>query len=90
MRFHKGDWVKWVGGSYHDLQGIVIDTRESVAGYGNRERHRDPDGGPERHEVKVIWDGKGLGSLRQKPEGSWQRARCLKILSSVEQNDKNE
>ena len=79
MRFHKGDWVKWVGGSYHDLQGIVIDTRESVAGYGNRERH----------EVKVIWDGKGLGSLRQKPEGAWQRASCLKILSNVEQNDES-
>ena len=75
-RFQRGDWVKWVGGSYHDLQGIVIDTRESFP----------LDDGA----VKVIWDGKGLGSLRQKPEGAWQRARCLKILSSVEQNDKNE
>ena len=78
-RFQRGDWVKWVGGSYHSLVGIVIDTREAVAGYGNRERH----------EVKVIWDGKGLGSLKQKSGGSWQRGSCLKILSSVEQNDEN-
>jgi hypothetical protein len=73
-RFHKGDWVKWVGGSYHDLVGIVIDTRQGGGGDG---------------EVKVIWDGKGLGSLRQKSEGSWQRGSCLKVLSSVEQNDEN-
>ena len=53
-QFHKGDWVKWVGGSYHDLVGIVIDTRESFP----------LDDGA----VKVIWDGKGLGSLRQKPK----------------------
>ena len=69
-RFHKGDWVKWVGGSYHNLVGIVVDTRDSFP----------LDDGA----VKVIWDGKGLGSLRQKPEGSWQRASCLKVLSSVE------
>jgi len=75
MRFHKGDWVKWVGGSYQNLKGIVIDTRQSLP----------MDNG----EVKVIWDGKGLGSLRQKPGGSWQRAACLKVLSSVEQNDEN-
>ena len=75
MRFHKGDWVKWVGGSYHSLVGIVIDTRQSLP----------MDNG----EVKVIWDGKGLGSLKQKSEGSWQRASCLKILSSVEQNDES-
>ena len=75
MRFQKGDWVKWVGGSYHSLVGIVIDTRQSLP----------MDNG----EVKVIWDGKGLGSLRQKPGGSWQRAACLKVLSSVEQNDEN-
>jgi len=77
-RFQKGDWVKWVGGSYHNLQGIVIATR-----YG------DPTTHPPRHEVKVIWDGKGLGSLKQKSEGSWQRASCLEILSSVEQNDES-
>ncbi len=75
MRFHKGDWVKWVGGSYQNLKGIVIETRQSLP----------MDNG----EVKVIWDGKGLGSLRQKPGGSWQRAACLKVLSSVEQNDEN-
>ena len=75
MRFHKGDWVKWVGGSYHSLVGIVVDTRQSLP----------MDNG----EVKVIWDGKGLGSLKQKSEGSWQRASCLKILSSVEQNDES-
>jgi hypothetical protein len=69
-RFHKGDWVKWVGGSYHDLVGIVIETRESFP----------LDDGA----VKVIWDAKGLGSLRQKSKGSWQRASCLKVLSSVE------
>ena len=80
MRFHRGDWVKWVGGSYHDLVGIVVDTREAPTGFTAR---REP------HEVKVIWDGKGLGSLKQKAEGSWQRASCLKILSSVEQNDEN-
>ena len=74
-RFHKGDWVKWVGGSYHDLVGIVIDTRESFP----------LDDGA----VKVIWDGKGLGSLKQKPEGSWQRASCLKVLSSMEQDNEN-
>ena len=75
MQFHKGDWVKWVGGSYQNLKGIVVDTRQSLP----------MDNG----EVKVIWDGKGLGSLRQKPGGSWQRAACLKILSSVEQDDEN-
>ncbi len=74
-RFQKGDWVKWVGGSYQNLKGIVVDTRRSFP----------MDNG----EVKVIWDGKGLGSLRQKPGGSWQRAACLKVLSSVEQNDEN-
>jgi len=77
-RFHKGDWVKWVGGSYHDLVGIVIETRDG-----------DPTIHPPRHEVKVIWDGKGLGSLKQKPEGSWQRGSCLRVLSSVEQNDES-
>ena len=75
MRFHKGDLVKWVGGSYQNLKGIVVDTRQSLP----------MDNG----EVKVIWDGKGLGSLRQKPGGSWQRAACLKVLSSVEQNDES-
>ena len=75
MQFHKGDLVKWVGGSYQNLKGIVVDTRQSLP----------MDNG----EVKVIWDGKGLGSLRQKPGGSWQRAACLKVLSSVEQNDEN-
>ncbi len=75
MQFHKGDWVKWVGGSYHNLVGIVIDTRRR---------------GPLHNgEVKVIWDGKGLGSLKQKSGGRWQRAACLKVLSSVEQNDEN-
>ena len=78
-RFHTGDWVKWVGGSYHNLVGIVVDTRE---GHTGRALHH-------QHEVKVIWDGKGLGSLKQKPEGSWQRGSCLKVLSSVEQNDEN-
>ena len=75
MRFHKGDLVKWGGGSYQNLTGIVVDTRQSLP----------MDNG----EVKVIWDGKGLGSLRQKPGGSWQRAACLKVLSSVEQNDES-
>ena len=75
MRFHKGDLVKWVGGSYQNLKGIVVDTRQSLP----------MDNG----EVKVIWDGKGLGSLKQKPEGSWQRGSCLRVLSSVEQNDEN-
>ena len=76
-RFQKGDWVKWVGGSYHNLVGIVIETRES-------DSRIQPQ---RRHEVKVIWDGKGLGSLKQRSGGSWQRASCLEILSSVEQND---
>ena len=76
-RFQKGDWVKWVGGSYQNLKGIVIETRE-VRDLG------------ERHEVKVIWDTKGLGSLKQKSGGSWQRGACLRVLSSVEQNDENE
>jgi hypothetical protein len=75
-RFQKGDWVKWVGGSYQNLKGIVIDTRTGT--------------GIARLEVKVIWDAKGLGSLRQKPGGSWQRGACLRVLSSVEQNDENE
>ena len=75
MRFQKGDWVKWVGGSYQKLKGIVIDTRTGT--------------GIARLEVKVIWDAKGLGSLKQKPEGSWQRAACLRVLSSVEQNDES-
>lgn len=73
-----GDLVKWVGGSYHNLQGIIVDTRDG-----------DPTIHPPRHEVKVIWDGKGLGSLKQKPGGSWQRAVCVKVISSVEQNDEN-
>ena len=69
-----GDLVKWVGGSYHNLQGIIVDTRD-IRDLG------------ERHEVKVIWDGKGLGSLKQKPGGSWQRAGCVKVISSVEPED---
>ena len=69
-----GDLVKWGGGSYHNLQGIIVDTRD-IRDLG------------ERHEVKVIWDGKGLGSLTQKPGGSWQRAACLKVISSVEPED---
>ena len=76
-RFQKGDWVKWVGGAYQNLKGIVIDTRTEDECWGRS------------LQVKVIWDGKGLGSLRQKPGGSWQRAACLKVLSSVEQNDEN-
>ncbi len=71
-----GDLVKWVGGSYHNLQGIIVDTRD-IRDLG------------ERHEVKVIWDGKGLGSLKQKPGGSWQRAACVKVISSVEPEDAN-
>ena len=74
-RFQKGDWVKWVGGSYQNLKGIVIDTRTGT--------------GIARLEVKVIWDGKGLGSLKQRSGGSWQRASCLEILSSVEQDDES-
>ncbi len=76
MRFQKGDWVQWVGGSYQNLKGIVIDTRD-IRDLG------------ERREVKVIWDTKGLGSIKQKPGGSWQRGSCLRVLSSVEQNDEN-
>jgi hypothetical protein len=79
MRFQKGEWVKWVGGSYHNLQGIVIATRCG-----------DPTIHPPRHEVKVIWDAKGLGSLKQKPGGSWQRAACLRVISSVERSSDNE
>jgi hypothetical protein len=71
----------WVGGSYHNLVGIVIETRERASEVPSAHR--------ERHEVKVIWDGKGLGSLKQKSGGSWQRASCLEILSSVEQNDES-
>ena len=78
-RFQKGDWVKWVGGSYQNLKGIVIDTRES-------DSRMQPHS---RHEVKVIWDGKGLGSLKQRAEGSWQRAACLEILSSVGEDDES-
>ena len=74
-RFQKGDWVKWVGGSYHNLVGIVIDTRQSLP----------MDNG----EVKVIWDTKGLGSIKQKSGGSWQNECNLRVLSSVEQNDEN-
>ena len=59
-------------GELLSLVGIVIATR-----YG------DPTIHPPRHEVKVIWDGKGLGSLKQKSEGSWQRGSCLKVLSSI-------
>ena len=79
MRFQKGDWVQWVGGSYQNLKGIVIDTR-------------DPDNAiaPPRHEVKVIWDDNSLGSLKQRSRGSWQRAACLKVLSTMEQSDENE
>ena len=75
MRFQKGDWVQWVGGSYQNLKGIVVDTRQPLP----------MDNG----EVKVIWDGKGLGNLKQKSGGTWQRASCLRVLSSVEQNDEN-
>ena len=74
-RFQKGDWVKWVGGSYQNLKGIVIDTRTGT--------------GIARLEVKVIWDDNSLGSLKQRPRGSWQRGSCLRVLSSVEQNDEN-
>jgi len=74
MRFQKGDWVKWVGGSYQNLKGIVIDTRLSF--------HDTP-------EVRVIWDDNSLGSLKQRSRGSWQRASCLKVLSSMEQDDEN-
>jgi|TARA_R110001583_G_scaffold24253_1_gene88617 hypothetical protein len=77
----RGDLVKWVGGSYHNLQGIVIETREDAI--HSSPAHR------ESHEIKVIWDGKGLGSLKQKSKGSWQRASCLEVISSVEQNDEN-
>jgi len=69
-----GDLVRWTGGSYHNLQGIVVDLRISF--------HDTP-------EARVIWDSKGLGSLKQKHGGSWQRADCLKVLSSMEQNDEN-
>ena len=71
-----GDLVKWVGGSYHNLQGIIVDTRDIR------------DLGP-RCEVKVIWETRGLGSLTQKPGGSWQRAACVKVISSVESEDAN-
>ena len=65
-----GDLVKWMrGGSYHNLQGIVVDTRTSF------------DDTP---EAKVIWDNKSLGSLKQRRGGAWQRADCLKVLSSME------
>jgi len=77
-RFQKGDWVKWVGGAYQNLKGIVIDTRTEDECWGRS------------LVVKVIWDGKGLGSLKQKSEGSWQRASCLEVLSRVEQSDENE
>jgi len=80
-QFHIGDWVQWVGGSYRNLQGIVIDTREDTI--HSSPAHR------ESHEVKVIWDAKGLGSLRPTAGGSWQRATCLRVLSSVEQNDES-
>ena len=78
-RFHKGDWVQWVGGSYQNLKGIVVETRDCNPSTFEQQRT----------EVKVIWDGKGLGSLRQKSGGSWQRAACLRVLSSMEQNDEN-
>jgi hypothetical protein len=68
-RFQRGDWVQWVGGSYRNLQGIVIDTRTGT--------------GIASLEVKVIWDGKGLGSLKQRSGGSWQRGSCLKVISSI-------
>ena len=72
-----GDLVKWVGGSHHNLQGIVVDR---CGHFGDR--------GP-RGEVKVIWDIKGLGSLKQKPGGSWQCVTCVKVISSVESEDEN-
>ena len=71
-----GDLVKWVGGSYHALQGIIVDTRDIR------------DLGPHL-EVKVIWETRGLGSLTQKPGGSWQRAACIKVISRVEPEDAN-
>ena len=78
FRFQKGDWVKWVGGSYQNLKGIVIDTRTEDECWGRS------------LVVKVIWDDNSLGSLKQRPRGSWQRGSCLRVLSSVEQNDENE
>ncbi len=75
MKVKVGDWVSWVGGSYHNLQGIVVDTRLAL---------KSGRGPSSQHQAKVIWDEKGLGSLRQKSKGSWQRASCLKVLSSVE------
>jgi len=68
-----GDLVKWVGGSYHNLQGIIVDTRDVR------------DLGPHR-EIKVIWETRGLGSLKQKSGGWWQRAECIKVISSLEEN----
>ena len=72
-----GDLVMWVGGSSHNLRGIVVDR------CGHFE-----DLGP-RGEAKVIWDTKGLGSLKQKPGGSWQTASNLKVISSLESEDEN-
>jgi len=69
-----GDLVRWSGGSHHNLQGIVVDTRISFN---------------DTPEAKVIWDRKALGSLKQKHGGAWQRADCLKVLSALEQNDEN-
>ena len=69
-----GDLVKWIGGSYHDLQGIVVETR-LIGGYGR--------------EQKVIWETHTLGSLKADPNGSWQREHNLKVISSLEKNDES-
>ena len=63
-----GDYVRWVGGSHRRLRGIVVDTRH----FGGYEA-----------EAKVIWETHTLGSLKSDPDGTWQRCRNLRTVSSL-------
>ena len=70
----RGDYVRWAGGSHHNLRGIIVDCRH-FGGY-------EP-------EAKVIWETHTLGSLTQTPGGSWQNKCNLRIVSSLEENHEN-
>ena len=64
-----GDYIKWAGGSHHNLRGIIIECRH-FSGYGR--------------EHKVIWETHTLGSIKSDPNGSWQREHNLRIVSRLE------
>ena len=69
-----GDYVRWIGGSYRNLRGIVVETRH-FGGYGREQR--------------VIWETHTLGSIKSDPNGCWQREHNLRIVSRLEKNDEN-